>query len=284
MNKLYIHLGPPKTATTSFQHFFLKEKIDNLSYEGIIQPRISDDNSLCKLLYNKTSSKLNSKNLISILKNSIEKHNVILSEEMFLVEQKRISWENKLKNLYSIIGDFEPTLLIVVRNPIDAIKSYYQELFYNLDKKSITSINDFALSDYCKIYDYSYLFETLKNIGFTNMKILKYEKLVNGNYSLDEIFDVSTKDKLELGHQNKSIKRNGKYYAKNNNLKNRIIEKTPNFLRNKFSKSIKNKIINLIPDFELIRRKEIDINIKNEITEKFLKEYKLILKSKNLVE
>lgn len=41
MKKIIIHLGPPKTATTSLQYFF--QKIDfksmNALYIGVLQPR-----------------------------------------------------------------------------------------------------------------------------------------------------------------------------------------------------------------------------------------------------
>ena len=37
--KLIIHIGPPKTATTSLQHFWLKLNAPGFKYLGIIQPR-----------------------------------------------------------------------------------------------------------------------------------------------------------------------------------------------------------------------------------------------------
>jgi len=42
---LYIHIGLPKTATTSLQHLF-NNKLEYIHYEGVVQPRKSLQNEL----------------------------------------------------------------------------------------------------------------------------------------------------------------------------------------------------------------------------------------------
>ena len=54
MNKkgrLYIHLGPPKTATTSFQYFLQDLNHPEIEYFGIYQPRSNKKISTGKALY-----------------------------------------------------------------------------------------------------------------------------------------------------------------------------------------------------------------------------------------
>ncbi|EMY80666.1 hypothetical protein pgond44_10984 [Psychroflexus gondwanensis ACAM 44] len=283
MNKLYVHIGPPKTATTSFQYYFIENKIENLTYQGVKQPRVTNDDSICKILYNDVINKTYDID-VNFIEKTLKKSNVLISEEMFLVEQNQLSWKDKLKYLSNLLGQFDPVILIVLRNPIDSIRSYYQELFYNLDKSKIKSINDFALSEYCSIYDYSYLISFIYQQGFNNIELLKYERLIKGKYKLNEVFNLVSDEIMILSHQNKSIKNKGKFYAKNNNLRKTLIHYTPSIFRNKFSASLKKKIIGFIPNLDFKKGKEIDKEINSEISIEFLKKYNFILKSKYLVE
>ena len=42
MGKLIIHIGPPKTATTALQLYWMGLHVNNFKYCGIIQPRKTD--------------------------------------------------------------------------------------------------------------------------------------------------------------------------------------------------------------------------------------------------
>lgn len=282
MNKLIIHLGPPKTATTSLQHFFQEQNFSNIEYLGIKQPRGKSGDSFTSKLYEKVIGVDTELNL-SELKQLTKEKNVILSEEMFLVQSSKISWKDKLRNLKDILNDFEVIIVIVAREPISAIKSYYQELYYSINKEDFPTINHFALSEYCEIYDYKKLAEELNKIGFNDLKLLDYDKLISGHYRLEDL-RIDNDSLIKLGHQNKTFKKDEKHFAKNNNLRRSLIENAPNFLRNKFSTDLKRKILSNIPDINFKKGKKIDVTISNEIVRKFNIQYNNFKKSVNLIE
>lgn len=199
--ELIIHIGPPKTATTSFQKFFLYNSFNEISYEGIIQPRIKNDDTICKLICDSAVEYAKGcdikKSKIRNIKLPKSSH-CLLSEESFLVNGQAIRWQDKMKGLYKITHHLNPILLIVVRNPIDAIRSYYQEMYYRLDKNEIKSINDFAESNYCVIYKYDELLNFINNTGFSSIKLINFDELINKQYKISDIFNTSINSKIEL--------------------------------------------------------------------------------------
>lgn len=277
MNKLIMHLGPPKTATSSLQQFFQEQNFTNIEYLGINHPSRIKNYSLTYELYKEAIGEENNFN-IKTLEQKKDKNHLILSEELFLVEERKIPWKEKLKKLKIILSDFEVTIVIVAREPISAIKSYYQEIYYSINKEDFPTINHFALSDYCEIYDYKKLIEELNKIGFHDLKILDYDKLISGHYTLNEL-GIDDDSYIELGHKNKSLKKNNIYYANNPNLKGTILHKIPKSLKDFFPLSYKQKLSKLIPNIKLKKRKIIDVNISNEISNEFNKSYDIIKKS-----
>lgn len=272
-NNLYIHIGPPKTATTSFQKFFLNNTIKGLSYGGIIQPRISTDESYCKLLYKATCSN----DMGDYKRNESKSENVVCSEEMFLVDSKSLKWQDKIKNLYSLTKDQKTKIILVLREPNSAIRSYYQELYFNLDKNIITSINEFSKSNYCKIYNYEYLLDYLRNVGFEEIIILDFKTLITGDYKLADIFDLDSEKKISLERSNTSVINSDVYYANNPSLKKYLSAITPKYLReNVFLRPLKRILSYFIPDIKITKSKKINVEIDKEIISEFEASYKRV--------
>lgn len=282
MNKLIMHLGPPKTATTSLQHFFQEQNFSNIEYLGIKQPRGKSGDSFTSKLYEKVIG-VDTELKLSELKQLTKEKNVILSEEMFLVQSSKISWKDKLRNLKDILNDFEVTIVIVAREPISAIKSYYQELYYSINKEDFPTINHFALSEYCEIYDYKKLIEELNRIGFHDLKILDYDKLISGHYTLNN-FEINNDSVIELGHKNKSLKKSNVHYAKNSSLRRNILNKIPKTLKDPFPLSYKQNLSKLVPNIKLKRGKIVDVDISSEIALEFNTSFDTFKKSVNLIE
>jgi len=279
--KYFIHIGPPKTATTSLQDFFFKKKFRSLTYEGIIQPREKYDNSLCSVIYKISASEkhLKSYDFESLINKKLNSHISFLSEEMFLVESKGMSWKEKVSRLHKITSSIEPTIVIVLREPISAIRSYYQELYYSVDRSKITTIDDFAKSEYCDIYMYEKLISYLKNIGFNKLKILEFEKLINGNYTVGEIFNIDDNERVILSNNNISKKKR-KIHQTNNEIKKSAISKfIQEIIKNNVNKKYKNKIMNILLSLNIGKGKKIDIKIDSEIENIFIKSYEYVLSS-----
>ena len=56
--KLYLHIGPPKTATTSLQVAFQETDLAALHYGGTFQPREANAGSLAQTLHRATAGRL----------------------------------------------------------------------------------------------------------------------------------------------------------------------------------------------------------------------------------
>lgn len=63
MNKFILHLGPPKTATTSFQLFFQNLECSELEYLGIKQIRGNFNNTFSVKLYDHVVGKTQELNI-----------------------------------------------------------------------------------------------------------------------------------------------------------------------------------------------------------------------------
>lgn len=260
--KLYIHIGPPKTATTSLQYFFQELNIDNLYYGGIIQPRGSSTlKSLMRLVYSDICSGVyNNRNEVIEQVNSNFNKNIVLSEEMILLENKDISWRKKVKNLYDYFKDLDPIIIFTLREPRDAIISYYQELYHGLDEKMKKDFYIFIESDYCDIYRYEDLLIFLRQTGFKKIKTVDYEKLINGDQYLDSFLSHSKsipRIRISLKKENISWNKNGFRYTKPIKLKKQIKKKLvespiyPIIAKNKYWKDLSKIFFRVFPEINL---------------------------------
>lgn len=145
--KIYLHIGLPKTATTTLQSsFFPKvERNDGFIYVGVFQPRGTKKEtriykSLCDAVYNGESSAFD--NAIALMPENCK---IVVSEEMFTVGQKSRSWQENLKHLQAALVNYDYKILVTLRNPIDAVFSYYVELE---DLRQSVPIFDSSLVDH----------------------------------------------------------------------------------------------------------------------------------------
>lgn len=280
--ELVIHIGPPKTATTSLQEFFQNLKSEEIIYGGTYQPRTAKPTAVINLIYRYPFS-LDKENLSNEIKSFIKENldqgkNIFLSEEMFLLESPDYGYESKLKNLFEHVKEFNPKILIVVRNPKEALQSYYTELYHKVDTQKIRSFKDFIFSKYCEVYKYSLLIEKLRAIGFAEVKVLKYENLVAGEYKLSTIFpNIKDDEQILLTEKNVSKKLAGKRYAKPVPLKQIILRRLA-FLRNvPLLKSLFGLGLGkLVPAVE-VKGKPVNVNISPDELKEFMDSYNRVI-------
>ncbi|MDA3833716.1 MAG: hypothetical protein PF495_09985, partial [Spirochaetales bacterium] len=191
MTCLYLHIGLPKTATTTLQqdvfpfvdHFFF-------DYIGVAQPRGEKNDSL----FNEIYRSVNTGDGISDVKNALKERlaqgkSLIVSEEIFTVTTVGSTWQKKLENLGSLLDGVDYKILLTVREPTSAMFSCYVEL-YRRYKKIKSSFPELAIrhNDF-KIYNYDYLFDVLaKYFGNIEIYVQSFEKLVAGDISSTLLF------------------------------------------------------------------------------------------------
>jgi hypothetical protein len=188
--KLFLHVGPPKTATTSLQ-FSLQSGSDSFEYLGVSQPRgIKEQEVAAELHHLVGSNELDSKRVeetLSQVHEAIESNkHVLISEEMFLVDGA-ITHQEKLKRLSVLLKDVSVEAVITLRNPIDGLPSLYQELYRSLPLRQQRSFEAFTKSNQAKVFDYEHLVDVL-NDCFGTVKVLSFDELVSEKLMLSDLF------------------------------------------------------------------------------------------------
>lgn len=182
-------------------------------YGGIYQPRDQAEASLCVRLYEAACSTRQDKEKCTRVACEIREalasgRDVLLSEEMLLVDQA-ILHQAKIRNLASILGDIPVTIVICLRNPLDAVRSLYQELFQSLRLREQLSFTSFLAGNQALIYDYEYLVALLRENAAWVVRPLRFEHLVTGMLSYEDLFGHEGNGMKKLALELKNVGENG---------------------------------------------------------------------------
>lgn len=231
---LFIHLGPPKTGTTSFQNLLQELEVEEWSYGGISQPR-SGKKELSQLIFNYCSGKDDD---LKFVCNEIDsqfkkKKNIFISEEMFLVHQKKSSLTDKLSRLNVIAANYNTTYIYVSRSVESVLPSYYQERYANLPEEYQKKFEKFCYSEYCKAYNLSFIKKQLGSVSpFIN---IQFEDFIDKHKNLFDLMKISLFKGISLNGNvlNKSkVSNNFRILTKKSPVKKvilRLIEMKPEF-------------------------------------------------------
>lgn len=213
---LTIHIGPPKTATSSLQDAIQNGASTSVAYLGIQQPRadfesiIHSPQQYCaEALYLKCAYPdldVSFSDLLIAIKSQLVEHKAVcISEEMFLTDHpKGVQWQTKIMRLGHLLRDVPVTPLITLRNPVLAIQSLYRELFSSLPQAWQSCPSLFAVSNAARVYDYPFLLRTLAQAGFARVRIIDFDKLCAGQVSEMDLFGTPSKCRLTIPHKNVS--------------------------------------------------------------------------------
>lgn len=248
-NRVYIHIGLPKTATTTLQLDYFPH-VDNQDYVylGAIQPRdaISDPlyYDLCRAINCGENVVSTNKKLKIRLRE--ERKSLIISDEMFTVSEAGVSWQSKLSYLSEVLNGVDFRILMTVREPVSAMFSFYIELYdrYRDTKKSFKELalgdNDF------RIYHYDGTLYSLESyFDRSQIYIQKFESLVSGNFeSVNEFLDYPKMETsfIELSNHNQKRKKQSEILV-SRRFKLRWISTIYHFVggdRNLFARILKN--------------------------------------------
>jgi hypothetical protein len=207
--KLFIHIGLPKTATSSLQtDFFPKIETDLVEYIGVDglrrEEKLTD-------LYKRIVRAVNTGDGIQGLRVDLasqlnHRDGLIISEEMFTVSEGVMTWPKKLANLGRLVSGLDYVLILTVREPAAGLFSYYAELYPRFCGRYADFI-DCAMHDPdMHIFHYKKLFDQLiKNFELQRIKAFKFEEIISGNLTslIDLILPGQTrKINVVLGEHN----------------------------------------------------------------------------------
>lgn len=190
-NKLYLHIGLHKTATTSFQMdtFPYIEGVEYVGRHHIAKKRQGYLYcAICRYCFSKKKPRDKQlKKIQAKIQSHLLQTSMLLSEEWFSSDYdgffygRGARWQEKIKRLTEIVSGLDCFVLVSVRDPSDAVFSLYTEFLRVGYADKFTSITDFIeKSNDVKPYFYPEL--SLFLCGF---------------FSPDKIFFVRYEDLIE---------------------------------------------------------------------------------------
>lgn len=209
--RIVLHIGLPKTATSTLQKcVFPKFEI---RYLGVNQPRDSEQDSVYTDLLEYTSSEYASTEALTSLRKKItslitddEILPLVISEEMFCIDEVHVSWQNKVERLGRVFSGFNIEVLVTVRKPLEAMYSLYVELFNNISHEYTTFDEFFYKCNNCKIYEYKYFSSVLEgSFAPETIKYFPFEGLVDEELFITELgkmINVNKKNNIKLDNIN----------------------------------------------------------------------------------
>lgn len=232
MAKIYIHIGLPKTATTSLQTvLFPNLEKEKINYLGLFQPRSSDKNHIINSLYNSISTENNMAEVQWLMQNELDKGiDVLVSEEMITVD----NWQEKIENLFKIVSKYNYQFIVTVREPVSAMFSYYVELYKNF-KREADSFRELALNNgKMKIYHYKTFFECLLSYcDESEVSVVKFEDIIKNDFTS---FPLKLRPK-------------GSFYMEKHNTKN----EKENIILLKDNRNMLTQLLNYLRRFKIFR-------------------------------
>lgn len=187
-NRVYVHIGLPKTATTTLQLDYFPH-VNNKEYLflGIRQPRGQKESDP---LFTQVISAARSGDSIAEANQALKgrlaekQQSLIISEEMLTVSSTQVTWQEQLSNLGKILEGIDHKLLVTVREPVSAMFSFYVELYERFQKKGLP-FQELAVSDNdFRIYNYDSLLKALsESFDLQHVYLQKFEDLVKADAS-----------------------------------------------------------------------------------------------------
>lgn len=195
--RLYLHLGPPKTGTTSLQIAAQEADLPWLMYGGTSQPRSLDPDSLAYRLHaiargdvaaDSDEGQLTRNQIEEVLSSG---RHLFVSEEMFLVTQRGVTFQDKLSHLADFLAGVPVSVLLTLRDPAKALPSYYQEIYHALPLSERLSFSAFCRGDRAQCFDYAALLRQLRDRGFKDILLLTFDEIASGFVSYVTLFGLN---------------------------------------------------------------------------------------------
>lgn len=215
MKKLYIHIGTPKTGTSSLQHFFLLNR-NILEKKGLFYPIWSKhlawggkDSTDGNFGWIERSNLEDWQKREEISKLFQDHNDILLSTENIWLEV--VDKKSFISNIKMIADDIEVKVIIYLRKQVDYFESQYREYVrLILTRGSFVDIcgtDNLEMENVKKSLNYYSVLEEMADvIGRKNILVRPYEKgqFKNGNIIEDflELIGLSLNDEFILSERN----------------------------------------------------------------------------------
>ena len=220
-----LHVGLPKTATTSLQqHFFDCDDEPAWNYLGVRQPRYQQQNhvfqSFMAAINAPESEYVRCKEMaiLHLLQQPNDRPR-LLSEEMLTVDGRNpfLSWQCKLQRAAEILTPFSTTVLVTVRDPEEGLRSLWIELYDSIHQQWPTIDEFIGHSNQAKVFFYHEFLERLKQcFGGDRIKVVAFELLKKDQFVASvSLATGGGNPELKLPDANKKMKaKDGAYMTR----------------------------------------------------------------------
>lgn len=192
--RVFLHIGPPKTATTALQYAFEEIADETLIYGGTFQPRERNSGSLSDILLRAAGGHQAQRGrpleeALDRIGEAVRSGKIVVISEEMLSLSMNTSMADKLTFLGQCFAGLPTTIILCIRNPQEAIPSLYQELYRVQPFLTKLSFSRFCRSDTVECYDYRKIISLLQEAGLGTIRIISFEHICSGNLTLRELFD-----------------------------------------------------------------------------------------------
>jgi hypothetical protein len=194
-SRAVLHIGLPKTATTSLQrHYFPFIPETVLTYIGTQQPRPRRPHPSYSTIMNVIESPPDvldhHLNIARVSLAALPASKAILFSEEMITVDGHVPWQEKIRRLGMVFTHHPCTILVTVREPVSGLFSLYVELFRSLENRFPTFV-DFSEGNQAAIYDYRFLTAILSDaFPETPVMFVPFENLQMGDSFLRQISDI----------------------------------------------------------------------------------------------
>ena len=228
MKKVLIHIGYPKSASSSLQHYFSELKEKNIKYFDI-NKNIKHKNNLKNILQlNNKKYKSIEHSLLKYYKTKSSKYNIISSEH-FTYPYGYLHFDNyqRISRVYYLFKKlkFDVYFLVVIRDPKKLLISFYTDMLHRIVQhtgKMVTFKEFLMLRNKNKVVKYIFkIFNFNKTIKYLNSNLKVNKKNINvlicENLSSKQLkaklnkIDFKINSKKNLKYLNKSKKNKENY-------------------------------------------------------------------------
>ncbi|WP_156102868.1 hypothetical protein [Thioclava atlantica] len=194
--RIFLHIGPPKTATTSLQIGLQGLHIEGASYLGTSQPRSPAQNAESNVLIRVSRADPGCTEEAQLLRASLEGRvargeTVIVSEEMFVVGDSEETIKDQLRRLVAFLEGLPTTVIVALRDPRKAIPSYYQEIYRSLPFDLVRDFDRFTRDGRTYCFDYNALCSFIESLG-VDLHLIDFRLLMVSEMALSRILGPSS--------------------------------------------------------------------------------------------
>lgn len=228
--RIILHIGLPKTATTAIQkHLFQLWDEKEIKYIGVRQPRSAAQREayidIMEAVGGGRAGRKYDRNICrakeALMMIMQENETVVFSDEMVLVDDHGIRWQEKIRNLGAIVEDWETQVLLTVRNPVEGVYSYYRERLGELGGKE-REFWRFIKGNAARIYKYKDLCDVVFEVFDKESVIfVPFEWLAEGDKYVSAISALVRGcggEGIKMGRENESARGENGYITKERRL------------------------------------------------------------------